>query len=193
MYSTSSFEGPKEWLLNFCAKVLISLFLLRWKALFKTNWTLRRLDSWNSWSQCKNSRVSDPDPDPYWIRIRIHIGSGFNQVSGSGSGSRSTRAKMTLKRRKKLWNFMFWSAGCSLLRAEGFLCNLDVLYEGLGISNWFLIKIFSFFFSCKSFSIFGHQNPGSGSGVRIGSGSVFSLKCWILIRIKWIRIRNTEK
>ncbi len=30
--------------------------------------------------------------------------------------------------------------------------------------------------------IFGHKNPGSGS--------VFSLKCWIRIHIKWIRIRN---
>jgi hypothetical protein len=27
--------------------------------------------------------------------------------------------------------------------------------------------------------------------IRIRSGSVFSLKCWIRIRIKWIRIRNT--
>ncbi len=26
--------------------------------------------------------------------------------------------------------------------------------------------------------------------IRIGSGSVFSLKCWIRIRMKWIRIRN---
>ncbi len=25
-------------------------------------------------------------------------------------------------------NFMFWSAGCFLLRAEGFFCNLNVLY-----------------------------------------------------------------
>ncbi len=39
------------------------------------------------------------------------------------------------------------------------------------------------FFSCKFFLIFGHQNPGSGS--------VFSLKCWIRIRTHWIRIRNT--
>ncbi len=73
-------------------------------------------------------------------------------------------------------HFMFWSAGWSLLRAECFFCSLDVLYGGLGFfSN----------FGCKYFSIFGHQNPGSGSG------SVFSLKCWIRIRIKWIRIRNT--
>jgi hypothetical protein len=40
--------------------------------------------------------------------------------------------------------------------------------------------------------IFGHQNPW----IRIcfGSGSVFSLKCWIQIRIriKWIRIRNPD-
>jgi hypothetical protein len=30
---------------------------------------------------------------------------------------------------------MIWSAGCSFLRAEGFFCNLDVVYGGLGISN----------------------------------------------------------
>ncbi len=33
------------------------------------------------------------------------------------------------------------------------------------------------------FYIFGHQNHGSEM--------TFSLKCWIRIRIKWIRIRNT--
>ncbi len=46
----------------------------------------------------------------------------------SESGSR--RAKITHKSRKKLKKFMFWSAGCSLLRAECFFCSLDVLNEG---------------------------------------------------------------
>ncbi len=32
-----------------------------------------------------------------------------------------------------------------------------------------------------------------GIQICIGSGSIFSLKCWIRIRIKWIRIRNPEK
>ncbi len=49
--------------------------------------------------------------------------------SGSGSGSR--RAKMTQKNIRELTKFIFWSAICSLLRAEGFSCSLDVLYEGL--------------------------------------------------------------
>jgi hypothetical protein len=31
--------------------------------------------------------------------------------------------------------FMFWSVGWPLLRAEGFFCNLDVLYGGLGIGK----------------------------------------------------------
>jgi hypothetical protein len=45
-------------------------------------------------------------------------------------------------------------------------------------------KILNFF--CRNFfSIFGHQNPGSGSV------PVFILKCWIRIRITRIRIRNT--
>jgi hypothetical protein len=30
---------------------------------------------------------------------------------------------------------MFGSAGCFLLRSEGFLCNLDVLYGGLGMGK----------------------------------------------------------
>ncbi len=30
---------------------------------------------------------------------------------------------------------MVLSAGCSLLRAEGFFCNLDVLFGGLGIGK----------------------------------------------------------
>jgi hypothetical protein len=66
------------------------------------------------------TRVSDPDlislvdPDPY-----------------SEYGSRSMRAKITHKSRIFFRNFMFWSAGCSLLRDEGFFCNLDVLYGGL--------------------------------------------------------------
>jgi hypothetical protein len=36
---------------------------------------------------------------------------------------------------KKLINFMFCSAGCSFLRAEGFSCSLDVLYGGPGIRD----------------------------------------------------------
>ncbi len=46
---------------------------------------------------------------------------------------------------------------------------LDVSFEG-----W----------RAKAFTIFGHQNPESGS--------VFSLKFWIRIRTQWIRIRNTD-
>ncbi len=42
-----------------------------------------------------------------------------------GSGSR--RVKMIHKINKKIINFIFWSAGCSVLRAEGFSCSLDIL------------------------------------------------------------------
>ncbi len=54
---------------------------------------------------------------------------------------------------------MFWSAGCSLLRAEGFSCNLGVLYGGLGISKLeFLIKKIKIKFPAVNFfSILGHQ------------------------------------
>jgi hypothetical protein len=49
-------------------------------------------------------------------------------------------------------------------------CSLGVLYGGLGISKLqFVIKKILIFFSCNIFSIFDHQDPGSGT--------VFSLKC----------------
>ncbi len=31
---------------------------------------------------------------------------------------------------------MFWSAGCSLLRAEGFTCSLEIPHGGPGINKW---------------------------------------------------------
>ncbi len=45
---------------------------------------------------------------------------------------------------------MFWSAGYSLLRAEGFFCSLDVLFGGLGI-NKLIKKSLNFCFSCSCF------------------------------------------
>ncbi len=75
-------------------------------------------------------------------QIWIRIGSGFNGISGSGSGSvfgiriRIKEGKNDPQKvGKKSRNLMFWSAGCSLLRAEGFFCNLDVLYGGLEIEK----------------------------------------------------------
>jgi hypothetical protein len=38
---------------------------------------------------------------------------------------------MTHKNRKKLINLFSLSVGCSLLRAEGFSCSLEVLYGGI--------------------------------------------------------------
>ncbi len=66
--------------------------------------------------------------------FQIRIGSGFNQVRGSGSG------KMTYINIKKLRIFMFWSAGCSLLRAEGFFRSMDILCEGLVIKKIAILK-----------------------------------------------------
>ncbi len=69
----------------------------------------------------ETSVFSDPD----WIRIQ----------SGQWIQIRIQEGKNDPKNRKKWRNLMLWSAGCSLLRAEGFSCSLDVLYEGLGISR----------------------------------------------------------
>jgi len=108
----------------------------------------------------KNGRLSSPD---YGIiqsypvfRIRIRIASGFNQVSGSQSGSeirnwiRKQEAEMTHKNIKKSRN-MFWSAGCSPLRAEGFSWSLDVIYGALGISKLLLLIQKNFFLMAVNF------------------------------------------
>ncbi len=75
-------------------------------------------------------RVSDPDP--YWIRIQsaqwIRIRTCIRDPDLDPGGNYP-------QKQKKLWNFMFWSAGCSLLRAKGFFCNLEVLYGCLGIGK----------------------------------------------------------
>ncbi len=66
-----------------------------------------------------------------WIRIRIQIADPDPDPGGQNDP----------KIRKKDRIFIFWSAGCSLLRAEGFSCSLGVLYGGLGIIKLqFLIK-----------------------------------------------------
>ncbi len=82
------------------------------------------------------------------------FGSGFNQVSGSGSGSvfgsgsrRTKMKKWATKAEIFFRNFMFWSAGCSFLRAEVIFCNSDVLYGGLVIDP----KIFNFFSTVNYF------------------------------------------
>ncbi len=102
----------------------------------------------------------------------IRVGSALIWVAGSGSGS-AFKLRIRIQEGKKTENriFMFWSAGCSLLRAEGFFCSLGVLYGGLGISKLqFLIKKIKIkVSSCNLFSIFGHQtlDTDSGSGIQI--------------------------
>jgi hypothetical protein len=89
------------------------------------------LFSGNHGYQCFRSGLDPDSVEIMVISVQIRIRSRFNQVSGSGF----RRAKMTRKTRKKL------SAGCFLLRAEGFSCSLDSLYGGLGISKLqFLIQ-----------------------------------------------------
>jgi hypothetical protein len=59
---------------------------------------------------------------------------------------------MTQKSRKQILKFMFLRVGWPFLRAEGFFCNLDDLYGGLGIGKLsFLIKKKFNFFSAVIF------------------------------------------
>ncbi len=62
---------------------------------------------------------------------------------------------------------MFWSAGCSLLRAESFFCCLDALYGGLGIGKFkFLIKKILNFFFCVKFVKFWSSKPWIRIGIQ---------------------------
>ncbi len=70
---------------------------------------------------------------------------------------------------------MFWSVWF-LLRAEGFFCNLDILYGGLGIDKLqFLIKkTFNFFFSAVIFFqllVIKALDPDWSPASNAGSGS----------------------
>ncbi len=69
-----------------------------------------------SGQECFQNSFSDPDLDWIWIQSGqwIHIRIRFQEGK----------------------NFMFWSAGCSLLRAEGFFYSLDVLSGGQGIGKF---------------------------------------------------------
>ncbi len=91
----------------------------------------------------------------------------MNSIIDQCFRSKSRKAKRTHKNRKQFTNFMFSSARCSLLRAEGegFSCSMDFLYGGLGRSYFFQFLVIK---------------PWSGSGCRFGL--VLSLKCWIQIQ-----------
>jgi hypothetical protein len=63
--------------------------------------------------------------------------------SGSGNRIRIQEDKNCPQKYKKV----VLSNGCSLLRADGFSCSLEVIYGGLGISKFqFFIKKISIFF-----------------------------------------------
>ncbi len=54
------------------------------------------------------------------------------------------------------------------MRAEGFFCNLDVLYGGLGIGKLlFWIQEMYFFPAVNFFQFFGHQNPRIRIGIHL--------------------------
>ncbi len=82
--------------------------------------------------------------------------------SQSGSGFR--RTKMTHKHGKKLINYIFLLAGCSLLRAKVFSCSLDISKLQFMSKNFFICIFFLFS------SVFGHQNPVHSSALRIWNG-----------------------
>jgi hypothetical protein len=80
-----------------------------------------------------------PAPDPAFDQEQVSC----LTFQGFGSGSAWIRINLSCWIRNSIQNAdpdpdtggqkLSTSAGCSLLRAEGFFCNLDVLYRGLGI------------------------------------------------------------
>jgi hypothetical protein len=75
----------------------------------------------------------------------------------------------------KIRNFIFLSAGCSLLRDEDFFCSLDFFNGGqrIGILQSLIKKIFTFFFCCNFFQVLvmKTQDPERYSAYNAGSGS----------------------
>ncbi len=131
-------------------------------------WASTRVSCWAAWSATSSLSSSTASQRRARSRVRvtsqlqvhtltvlwIRIGFSDPDLDPASGGQ-----KWPSKIEKKYRIFIFWSAGCSLLRAEGFFCSLVVLYGGLGISKLqFLIKKFKIkVFRCKFFSILGHQ------------------------------------
>ncbi len=83
------------------------------------------LNCWrNSHSLIKIS-ISDPE----MIRIQL---SQWIRIRNPDPNPRGQKWPTKVEIFRK---FMFWSAGCSFLRAESFFCSLEILYGGLGIGN----------------------------------------------------------
>ncbi len=84
--------------------------------------------------------------------------------------SESRRAKITHQNRKKLRNFMFWSAECSLLRAEGLSYSLPPLwsprdkYCNFWYQIFFLLYIFFQFLFIKTLDADPDRYPAYNAG-----------------------------
>jgi len=93
----------------------------------------------------------------YFCLYIRYVDSSLWYTGLSLSWSRS--AKMTHKS-VKIRKFMFWCARCSILWAEGFFCNLYLLYGSLGIGKFyfFIQNFFTWFVSCKFFQFLVIEN-----------------------------------
>ncbi len=81
-----------------------------------------------------------------WIQISVENADPYPDQGGQ---------TLPTKIEKSDKNFMFWSAGCAFLRAEGFSCSLDILCLCLGIRKLqFLKKKILIFSSCNFFEFF---------------------------------------
>ncbi len=72
------------------------------------------------------------NPKDWFLRSRKYDPGCSSRIRIQGSKRHRIPVRNT---GRKLRNFMFWSARCSLLRGEGFSCSFNVLYGGPVISK----------------------------------------------------------
>ncbi len=124
-----------------------------------------------------------------WIRILIN----FSRLDLDSGGQNDP---------KNLKKFIFFRAGCSLFKAEGFSCSLDFLHIDLGINKRAILddKKLNFVPAVKMFN-FRSSKPWIRirNWIRIRMAlkcwirTRMALKCWIRTRIKPMLIHNTVK
>ncbi len=94
-----------------------------------------------------------------WIRIRIRMDpDSMGTMIRIRIRNTEPRGQIWQKNRKQLINFIFWKAGCSLFRSEGFFCSFLTKKERK------ISAVFFQFSFINTLDPYPDPNAGSGSG-----------------------------